>query len=103
MIGPRLELQSLLEELLGSEYVYFQPPSNIRLQFPCIVYKLENIDNNFANNDVYKKDHGYKLTYITRDPDDENIDKISSLPQTRFLNHYVSDGLNHYAYIKYYK
>lgn len=103
MIGPRLELHSLLQELLGSENVYFQPPSNIRMHFPCIVYKLENISNNFADNDVYLKDHSYKITYITKDPDDEMIDKLSSLPQTRFQNHYYADGLNHYAYIKYYK
>lgn len=103
MIGPRLELHSLLKELLGSENVYFQPPSNIRMHFPCIVYKLENISNNFADNNVYLKDHSYKITYITKDPDDEMIDKLSSLPQTRFQNHYYVDGLNHYAYIKYYK
>lgn len=103
MIGPRLELQTLLENLLGSENVYFQPPSNLRLSYPCIVYSLENIDNKFANNNVYKKDHGYKIIYITKDPDDEMIDNIASLPQTRFLNFYTSDGLNHYRYIKYYK
>lgn len=103
MIGPRLELQTLLENLLGSENVYFQPPSNLRLSYPCIVYSLENIDNKFANNNVYKKDNGYKIIYITKDPDDEMIDNIASSPQTRFLNFYSADGLNHYVYIKYYK
>lgn len=103
MIGPRLELQTLFETLLGSEKVYFQPPSNIRLSYPCIIYSLENISNDFANNNVYKQDHSYKIIYVTKDPDDENIDKIASLPQTRFLNFYTADGLNHYVYIKYFK
>ena len=35
---PRLELQDLLETVLGSQYVYFQPPATLRMRYPCIVY-----------------------------------------------------------------
>jgi len=33
-MGTRLELQNLLENILGSRNVYFQPPENLKLNYP---------------------------------------------------------------------
>lgn len=55
-MGSRLELQSELEKILGSRNVYFQPPASVKIKYPAIVYSRKSIDNNFANNTVYKQD-----------------------------------------------
>ena len=49
----RLELQSFLEEILGSRNVYFQPPTSFKMEYPAIVYARKNIINTFADNNVY--------------------------------------------------
>jgi len=33
--------------------VYFQPPSSVRMNYPAIVYVLDDIKNTFANDGVY--------------------------------------------------
>ena len=98
----RLELQTMLEKLLGSRNVYFQPPESIKLKYPAIVYSLNNIRNIHASNAIHKKDMVYTLTYIDKDPDSENVEKISSLPYCEFDRFYTSDNLNHYIFTIYY-
>ena len=46
----RLELQAKLEELLGSEQVYYQPPESIKMSYPAIVYSKSRIETKKANN-----------------------------------------------------
>lgn len=98
----RIELQTMLEELLGSRNVYFQPPASIKLKYPAIVYSLSDIVNRYASNAVYKQNRPYTLTYIDEDPDSENIDKISKLPYCEFDQFFTSDNLNHYIFTIYY-
>lgn len=98
----RLKLQTVLEELLGSRNVYFQPPESMKLNYPAIVYCLSDIDNTFANNLVYKQNLAYELTVIDKDPDSEIVMKVSKLPTCRFNRHFKSDNLNHYVFIIYY-
>ena len=98
----RLELQDMMETLLGSRNVYFQPPESIKLKYPAIVYSLSDIRNMHASNTVHKKDTVYSLTYIDEDPDSENIKKISNLPYCDFDRYFTSDNLNHYTFTLYY-
>ena len=42
-MGTRIELQSKLEELLGSRQVYYQPPETVKMEYPAIVYSKSNI------------------------------------------------------------
>ena len=39
MAKTRLELQSVLEQTLGSRNVYFQPPASVKMKYPAIVYE----------------------------------------------------------------
>ena len=48
-MAGRLELQSKLEELLGTRNVYYQPPESIKIGYPAIVYFKNNIVNRYAN------------------------------------------------------
>ncbi len=101
-MGSRLKLQSELEKILGSRNVYFQPPSSLKIKYPAIVYSRNSIDNNFANNSVYKQDMSYMLTVIYTDPDSEIPINISKMKKCRFDRHYTADNLNHDVFTLYY-
>ena len=94
-MGLRTDLQVVLEQLLGSSNVYFQPPSNIQLIYPCIIYERSYWNTTFADNKPYSLNKRYSLTVIDRDPDSAIVDKVINLPMCSFDRHYVSDNLNH--------
>lgn len=101
-MADRLGLQTMLEELLGSRNVYYQPPESIRMSYPAIVYSRSEIRNTHANNSVYSQAHAYTLTVIDYDPDSEIVEKISKLPKCSFSRHFTSDNLNHDVFTIYY-
>lgn len=94
-MAQRLQLQSLLEEILGSSNVYFQPPSNIQMQYPCIIYKWDAADTIFADNSPYRFARRYQVTVIDRNPDSEIPDKIAALSLCKFDRFFTADNLNH--------
>lgn len=98
----RLELQSLLEELLGSDEVHFQPPASVQLHYPAIIYSREQIVNTPANNVGYKRDLKYTITVVDPDPDSDIVTSISQLPFCKHDRHYASDNLNHDVFTLYY-
>lgn len=93
--SKRLELQALLIELLGSGNVYFQPPSNVQMQYPCIVYNRDSTSTDFANNHPYRNKKRYQVTVIDRDPDSDVPDKVEALPLCSFNRSFTADNLNH--------
>lgn len=98
----RLKLHDLLVSILGSNHVYFQPPESIKMVYPAIVYNLYNIDNTFANNDLYISKKKYSLTLMDLDPDSPIIDKLISIPTCRFDRSYTKDNINHTTFIIYF-
>lgn len=94
-MGQRVDLQTLLEEVLGSNNVYFQAPANVAMVYPCIVYKRDNAITEFASNSPYRYTKRYMVTYIDRNPDSLVPDKIARLPLCIFNRYFVADGLNH--------
>lgn len=101
-MGTRVELQRLLEEVLGSRNVYFQPPSNLRMNYPAIVYRRNRIENRSANNATYAQSNSYQITVIDANPDSEIVTKISQLPMCRHDRNFASDNLNHDVFIIYF-
>jgi hypothetical protein len=99
MAKNRMTLQRFLKTKTAN--VYFQPDTNIKLKFPCIVYSRARLDNTFANDEIYKLDHGYKIIYIHSDPDDPLVDELVRIPTCRFQREYNVDGLYHDEYIIY--
>lgn len=91
----RYELQTLLEETLGSANVYFQPPANIHMEYPCIVYGRDRAETEFADNKPYSYQKGYQVTVIDRNPDSDIPDKVAKLPKCVFATHFTADNLNH--------
>lgn len=101
-MGARTDLQTLLETLLGSRNVYFQPPPTLQMNYPCIVYNLDDINSKFADNYPYTVERRYSLTLIDKDPDSSIIDKIIKLQKCIFDRHFVADNLNHNIFILYF-
>ena len=97
-MGTRLQLQTLLETLIGSRNVYFQPPETFKMGYPCIVYSRNNSVVHFADNNPYKNQLRYQLILIDKNPDSSLVDKIASLPLCKFQRHYTKDNLNHDVY-----
>lgn len=98
----REDLQTFLEELIGSKNVYFQPPESYKMSYPAIKYSLSDVDNKFANNNVYIQDIRYMLTVMDYDPDSEIFHKLSKLPKCSFDRSYAKDNLNHFIFELYY-
>ena len=97
-MAQRLELQTLLKSLLGSDHVYFQPPPDMQLQYPCIVYHRDDENAEFADNKPYSRVKRYSVTVIDRDPDSLIPDKIGALPLCTYNRFYTADKLNHDVY-----
>jgi hypothetical protein len=94
----RLELQAILVELLGSDNVYFQPPPDFKMQYPCIRYERDYAKTEFADNAPFRHEKRYLVTHIARDPDSGIPDQIAELPMCVFDRFFVADGLNHDVY-----
>lgn len=98
----RLELQALLEGILGTRNVYFQPPANVQMSYPCIVYERDNARTRFAGNAPYRYTKRYQVTVIDQNPDSPIPDKIAQLPMCTFSRHYATNNLNHDAFTLYF-
>jgi len=98
----RLELDAILREALGSNNVYFQPPSTVKMKYPAIRYSLSNISTSPANNKKYIAQKQYTLTLIAKDPDISAVETLIRLPMCHFDRFYTADNLNHWTFSVYY-
>lgn len=97
-MAPRLELQTLLVNLLESSNVYFQPPPTVKMQYPCIIYKRDFIKTDFASNKLYKYKKRYQIIVVDINPDSDINKKILELPLCSYDRFYTADNLNHDVY-----
>jgi hypothetical protein len=95
-MAPRQQLHDLL--CTFTENVYFQPPTNVMLKYPCIIYKRDFADTKFADNYPYDHVLRYMVMVIDRDPDSDIPGKVASLPMSLFNRFYTADDLNHDVY-----
>lgn len=99
-MGRRLDLQKILEDI--TDNVYFQPPTNVALSYPCIIYKRDFANTQFADNVPYAHKPRYMVTVIDRDPDSVIPSKVAALPMSVFNRFYTVDNLNHDVYNVYF-
>lgn len=70
-------LHTKLQSIIGAgKKVYFQPDTNIKLTYPCIVYKMTGLPVEWADNIPYIEWTAYQVQYIYRDPDDTLVKGI---------------------------
>ena len=101
-MASRLELQSELEKLLGNRNVYYQPPDNLKMEYPAIRYSLSKIESRHADNAKYSNFNRYDIIVIDKRPDNDVIRKILELPYSSYDRHYTSNNMNHDVIILYF-
>lgn len=91
------ELQEVLQDILGNDgKVYFQPPENLKLKYPCIVFERNDARIVRADNNPYVITKRYVVTLITKNADnDKYLDKLLMLPMCSFDRQFISDNLVH--------
>ena len=99
----RDDIQKMLEEFQEAfnetPHVYFQPPDNVKMSYPCFVYSYSDVDVVYANDGPYLKHEEYDVKYITKKADPSMFDSLLGLQSMRFDRHYTYDGLHHYAFV----
>lgn len=101
-MARRQELQSMLEGLLGSRNVYYDPPSNLKMEYDAIRYSKKPPSSMFADDARYSKTNCYELVVIARRSDHPVIEKLLELPYCSLDRHYKSDNLAHDVFTLYY-
>lgn len=101
-MASRAKLHKELEDILGSKYVYFQPPESIKMTYPAIVYKLSAINAKSADDINYLLPRKYSVTVITKDPDTPIVDQMLKLQTCKFDRSFKSDQLNHFVFNLFY-
>lgn len=92
-MGQRVDLNTLLK--LVCPNVYFQPPSNVQMEYPAVVYERDRADTKFADDKPYNVTAQYSMTLITRDPDDSIWKALAALPMCAHERYFAADSLNH--------
>lgn len=98
MAHSRTEFHELLQAIAPDVSVYFQPPENTDINYPCIIYKRDDVDVKHANNGPYNETKRYQVTVIARDPDSGIPDEVAKLPMCSFSTNFTADGLHHDVY-----
>lgn len=98
------DLHQVLQELMGEgTKVYFQPPENLKLKYPCVVFERTNALANYADNLPYQITKRYTVTLICKTSDnDELLDKLLTFPMSTYDRQFINDNLVHDVFTIYY-
>ena len=96
----RKELSPILHAIMASKYqtfkVYWQKPNSSKITYPCIIYSMDTINTNHADNTAYRNLRLYSITLIGREPDnDDLIEQLLALPYCTFDRRFINDNLYH--------
>ena len=83
------DLLHLLQQAVQHNRVYFQPPENLKIGYPAVVFHLSKIEIDRASNVPYKGAKEYSVTLITKDPEPDVIDEILKIPYSSLDTTYV--------------
>ena len=101
-MGTTLDLQNELKAILGSNNVYFQPPSGIKMHYPCFVVNRHSITQFDADNSTYLYTKCYDVTYISNEEDPDMIDTmLNHFRMIKYGRPFVSDNLYHDPFVLY--
>lgn len=99
----RLYLQSLLAAIPGVRKVYHQPPANVKMEYPCIRYKMDVLKPIHANDQLYNYRKGWIITIIDSNPDSTiPVIFFKNFPYAKFERNYTEDNMNHWTYLLYF-
>lgn len=95
------DLLRMLQQVVQHNRVYFQPPENLKIGYPAVVFHLSKIEIDHASDAPYKGAREYSVTLITKDPEPDVIDEILKIPYSSLDTTYISDGMNHFVFTVY--
>lgn len=98
----REELNEIFVSILGTRQVYFQPDDKIVIQYPAIIYEMDDQDVIYADNRSHRRIDRYQVTVIDRNPDVPASRLVEQLPMCSFSRAFPRDGLNHRIYSLYF-
>ena len=97
----RNTLHKELVNILGSKYVYFQPPETLQMKYPCIVYERYDISNTHADDLVYIQPRQYRVTVIDTNPDSDIVTRMSQFPTATMFCYMAVHGNLDYLHLLY--
>lgn len=80
-MASRLKLQEYLETLTNN--VYYQPPVNTKMKYPCIRYTRSDTDTIYADDDPYRHVYSYEIVVIDLRPDSPIAEAVSKMRMCR--------------------
>lgn len=105
-------LHDVLREVINPNYdpyeddderCYFNPPDNIQMSYPCIVYDHVNDLDEHADNIPYTSFKRYSITIMDQNPDSKIPTKLKeTLSYCELDRKYTYNGLNHFVYTLYF-
>lgn len=99
----RLDLQTMLESFQAAAgetpHVYYQPPENVKIVYPCFIYSDSDSGTVYANDEPYLRRSEYIVKYITKNPSPPMAEAMKRLPKTRFDRHYTAENLHHFSFV----
>lgn len=97
------KLKLELAEASGTSNIYFQPPENAKMKYPCVVCNFESIYTEKADNRSYIKSNRYDVTYISRRESEDIANRIvDSFMNINMNRAYTAENLYHYNFTLYY-
>ncbi len=87
----------------GLKKVYFEPPAEIQMEYPCIVYRRDTPNIEYSDNIQYLLFARYHINIITTDPE---ADYPTSFPKdigmyTSYTGSGTSGGVHNYYFTSY--
>ena len=94
------KLKEDLKKILGVNKVYYEPPTDVKLTYPCLKANRSRRDVKYASNKPYIKDESFTIYFITRDVKTAPavLNQLEELPYCTYDTEYIADGLHHYVY-----
>ena len=101
-MNRREEFQEKLSSIPGVRKAYYNAPTNIRMEYPCIRYSIASKKVKFACNGRFDIRDRYTVTLIDRNPESPILQALEEIPYYSFDRMYSADGLHHFVCTIYY-
>lgn len=98
----RLNLHNELKALEECE-AYYQPPENLKIDYPCFIYRRIPGEFNKANNLTYQYWRCWEIIFITDDSESTiREDMLRHFSMCRHIRDFVNDNLYHHVFNLFY-
>lgn len=91
----RSDLRDIFYGIAGEDHVYYDPPANVHMKYPCIRYERSNMKDQYADNLKYLSWTRYEVIVMDKNPDSPLAEQVSQLPYCSYVNKYVAENIHH--------